>query len=134
MILIDAGPLVALVDQDDQHHKKCVAALRGIHESLATVWPALTEAIYLLSDLPAGQDAVWEMLLRGAVAVLPLDAEDIPRIREIMHKYRDQAMDLADAALIRAGERENIHTFFTVDKRDFSVYRLNGRTRPRLLP
>lgn len=134
MILIDAGPLVALVDADDQHHRKCVEALRGIREPLMTVWPALAEALYLLSDLPAGQEAIWEMLLRGAVGILPLDVEDVPRIRELMRKYRDREIDLADAALLRAGEREGTRKFFTVDHKDFSIYRLHGGLRPLILP
>lgn len=134
MILVDAGPLVALVDSDDQHHQKCVTALRAIKEPLATVWPALTEALYLLNDLPAGQEAVWESIVRGAVGILPLDADDIPRIRELMRKYRDRGMDLADAALIRAAERENLRKFFTVDRTDFAVYRLHGRVRHVILP
>jgi hypothetical protein len=51
-----------------------------------------------------------------------------------MWKYSDQPMDLADAALVRVAEREGIRKIFTVDKRDFGVYRLHGRTRPTLLP
>jgi predicted nucleic acid-binding protein len=134
VILVDAGPLVALVDSDDQHHQKSVAALREIKEPLATVWPALTEAIYILNDLHAGQEAVWESILRSTIRILPLDAEDIPRIRELMRKYRDRGMDLADAALIRAAEREGVRKFFTVDRKDFAVYRLHGRVRPIMLP
>lgn len=134
MILVDAGPLVALVDSDDQHHQKCVTALRQIHEPLATVWPALTEALYLLNDLPAGQEAVWDSILRGVIGILPLDVEDIPRMRELMRKYRDRGMELADAALIRTAERENVRKFFTVDRSDFAVYRLHGRIRPVIVP
>ncbi len=134
MILVDAGPLVALVDADDQHHGKCVAALKGIREPLATVWPPLVEAMYLLSDLPAGQDALWEMLERGVVLLLPLDSSDMPRMRELMRKYSNRPMDLADAALLRVAEREGIRKIFTVDRRDFSVYRLHNRTRPTLIP
>ena len=47
MILVDAGPLVALVDADDQFHKKCVANLKVLRDLLATVWPPVTEAMYL---------------------------------------------------------------------------------------
>jgi len=43
-------------------------------------------------------------------------------------------MDLADAALIRVAEREGVRTIFTVDRRDFTVYRLHGRIRPTLIP
>ena len=101
MILVDAGPLVALVDGDDQHHENCVAALRKLREPMGTVWPAVTEAMYLLVDLPTAQEAVWDMLDRGAVELLHLDLADISRIRELMQKYADRPMDLADAALVR---------------------------------
>jgi uncharacterized protein len=134
LILVDAGPLVALVDGHDQHHGKCVGALKTFREPMATVWPPLTEAMYLLSDLPKAQDALWEMLERGALLLLPLDAGDAPRIRELMGKYANRPMDLADAALLRAAEREGVRKIFTVDRRDFSVYRLHGRTRATLLP
>jgi predicted nucleic acid-binding protein len=134
LILVDAGPLVALVDADDQHHDKCVAALREIREPLATVWPPLVEAMYLLSDQPLAQEALWEMLDRGAVLMLPIDSTDIPRIRELMRKYANRPMDLADAALVRVAEREGLRKIFTIDRRDFSVYRINHRSRPILIP
>ena len=134
MILIDAGPLVALVDADDQHHAKCVTALKTLREPLATVWPPLVEAMYLLSDQSAAQEALWEMLERSAVLLLPFDSSDIPRTRELMRKYADRPMDLADAALLRVAEREGLRKIFTVDRRDFSVYRLHNRTRPILIP
>jgi predicted nucleic acid-binding protein len=134
MILVDAGPLVALVDAGDQHHSKCVSALKALREPLATVWPPLTEAMYLLADLPAAQEALWEMLERGAIHLLPLDSADAPRIRELMRKYSDRPMDLADAAVLRVAEREGVRKIFTVDRRDFAVYRLHGRTRLTLIP
>jgi uncharacterized protein len=134
MILVDAGPLVALVDADDQHHARCVAALRGVREPLGTVWPPLVEAMYLLSDQPRAQDALWEMLKRGAVLLLPLGIEDVARMRELMRKYANRPMDLADAALLRVAERESVRKIFTIDHRDFSVYRLHNRTRLTLLP
>ena len=134
MILVDAGPLVALLDADDQYHKKCVAALKVLQEPLVTVWPPVTEAMYLLGDLPKAQEALWEMLSRGALQLLPLDHTDVPRMRELMNKYADRPMDLADAALVRVAEREGIRKIFTVDRKDFGVYRLHGRVRPSLIP
>ena len=134
MILVDAGPLVALVDGDDQHHVSCVAALQQLREPLGTVWPALSEAMYLLGDLPKAQEALWEMLARRALQLLPLDLGDVPRIRQLMSKYADRPMDLADAALVRVAERESIRKIFTVDRKDFAVYRLHGRVRPTVIP
>jgi len=134
VIVVDAGPLVALVDADDQFHQKCVATLKEVREPLVTVWPPVTEAMYLLSDLPRAQEALWEMLARGVLQFLPLDITDVPRMRELMRKYADLPMDLADAAVVRVAEREGIREIFTVDRKDFNAYRLHGRLRPNIIP
>ncbi|HEY3123460.1 MAG TPA: PIN domain-containing protein [Thermoanaerobaculia bacterium] len=132
-MLVDAGPLVALIHADDRHHATCRQALERIREPLATVWPALTEAMYLLGFSSSGQDALWRLLERDAVKILPLDAGDVPRMRELMRKYRDLPMDLADAALVRVAEREKISRVFTIDRRDFEVYRPRGIRRFTIL-
>ena len=135
MILIDSGPLVALMDADDQYHAECSAVFRTMRrQQLGTVWPVLTEAMHFLDDLAKAQDNIWEMVVRGTVVVLPLGMDDVPRIRELMRQYSNRPMDLADAALIRVAEREGIRQFFTVDRKDFAVYRLHGRIKPSILP
>ncbi len=134
MILVDAGPLVALVDRADQHHARCVAALREVRGPLGTAWPVVAGAMYLLLDQPRGQDAIWEMLETGSLRLLPLDVADVGRIRELMARYRKRPMDFADAALVRIAERDAIDTVFTVDQRNFQVYRIGGRKPFRLLP
>jgi len=131
---VDAGPLVALVDADDQFHVKCVAALKALRELLVTVWPPVTEAMDSLGDSPKAQEALWEMLVRGVLQLLPLDLTDVHRMRELMSKYADLPMDLADAALVRIAEREGIRKIFTVDRKDFNMYRLHGRVRPIIIP
>lgn len=123
MILVDAGPLVALIHEDDQYHERCKAAFRSLRAPLTTVWPVLTEAMYLLSFSWDAQKAVWEMVERGVLSLLALDSGDVPRMRELMGKYRDLPMDLADAALVRVAEREKSRRIFTLDRRDFEVYR-----------
>jgi predicted nucleic acid-binding protein len=133
VILADAGPLVALLIAADQHHRRCAAALREIHEPLATVWPAITEAMYLLEQWPRAQDELWARLESGALQLLQVGEADYARMRELMHKYADRPMDLADAALVRVAERERIFTVFTVDRSDFEVYRPLGR-RFRIVP
>ena len=104
-VLIDAGPLVALLDKGDAHHAKCVAALHAIRDPLVTVWPAFTEAMYLLNFSWTAQRALWEMLESGVVALGALDGDDAPRMKAMMDKYRDLLMDLADAGLVRLAER-----------------------------
>jgi predicted nucleic acid-binding protein len=122
MILVDAGPLIALIHKDDAHHARCVNTLQSITEPLGTVWPALTEAMYLLSFSWKAQDALWEMLERGVVELLTLDGRDMSRARDWMKKYKDLPMDLADAALVAVAEREKIRRIFTLNRRDFEIY------------
>ncbi len=122
-ILVDAGPLVALLHRDDRHHRQCVEALTEIRDPLVTVWPAFTEAMYLLNFSWRAQDALWELVLEETVRLLPLDADDHARMRDLMKKYRMLPMDLADAALVAVAERERIRRVFTTDRRDFSIYR-----------
>jgi predicted nucleic acid-binding protein len=83
----------------------------------------VTEAIYMLRAYWQAQDALWEMIQSGAVQILSLGIDDIPRMRELMRKYRDLPMDLADAGLVRVAERERLRRIFTLDRRDFQVYR-----------
>lgn len=134
MILVDAGPMVALLRRADQHHFRCVATLRRLQEPLGTVWPAVTEAMFLLSDRPDAQAALAGKLESEAIVLLALNRGDVPRVRELMSKYRDLPMDFTDAALVRVAEREGIDTVFTTDRRDFGVYRFSGRRRFRVLP
>jgi len=122
-ILVDAGPLVALLHRDDQYHQKCVEALAGLRDPLVTVWPAFTEAMHLLSFSWRAQDALWELVLDETVRILPLEADEHRRMRDLMKKYRMLPMDLADAALVALAERERLRRVFTIDRRDFSIYR-----------
>jgi hypothetical protein len=101
-VLVDAGPLVALLDQNDLHHAASVVALRTLRDPLVTVWPALTEAMCLLGSSWRGQKALWSRVETGALTLAPLDEGDAPRMRELMEKYRDLPMDLADPALVRS--------------------------------
>lgn len=133
-VLIDAGPLVALLDRSDNEHQVAVATLETIRDPLVTVWPAVVEAMYLLDFSWSAQEGLWEMLETGAVALLPLEGDDVPRMKQLMEKYRDLPMDLADAALVRVAERENIARIFTLDQRDFQVYRRQRKGRFTLLP
>jgi predicted nucleic acid-binding protein len=72
LILVDAGPLVALIHGDDRHHARCKDALKRIREPLATVWPPVTEAMDLLGFSSKAQDALWRLLEGEAVRILPL--------------------------------------------------------------
>jgi predicted nucleic acid-binding protein len=133
-VLIDTGPLVALLKRDDGAHAEIVEAFKGIRDPFVSVWPVLVEAMYLLSSSWQAQKALWEMLETDLVQLLHLGEADVPSMKSLMEKYRDLPMDLADAALVHVADREGIRRVLTLDHRDFSVYRLSRKGRFTLLP
>lgn len=135
MTLVDAGPLVALLDRGEQDHARCVEALEDLTAPMITTWPALTEAMYLLGAAGGwkAQDALWKLLDRGDLRVLDLDERSTNRTRSLMAKYRDTPMDLTDASLVAVAESLNVGRVFTLD-RDFRVYRWKGRRKFDVVP
>ena len=133
-VLVDAGPLVALIDRGDSHHRECVEALDTLRDPLTTVWPAVVEAMYLLRVSADAQRALWDMINVVGVRFADLGLDDCPRMRELMWKYRDLPMDLADAALVRVAERESLRRVFTIDRQDFEIYRPHRFGRFEIIP
>lgn len=134
-ILIDTGPLVALFDRRDAFHQACREQAHQLPGSLFTCLPVVTEASYLLNRydsrlvhhlLAACRDNVYTLL--------PLDNSDLGRIDQLIAKYQDLYLDFADAALMYLAERESIEHVFTLDRRDFSVFRTTSGKSLMILP
>jgi predicted nucleic acid-binding protein len=134
MILLDTGPIVAFFDGSDNYHGTCVEILKRIKEPLLTSWPVLTEAFYLLGFSWRAQDNLWEFITRGGIEILSLDAAMRARCRELMEKYKDLPMDLADGTLVVFAEANGVEKVFTLDHKDFRTYRISQRRRFKLLP
>lgn len=133
-VLIDAGPLVAILNRRDNDHRACVEYLKGARKPLLTTWMPVTEALYLLDFSVDAQCALLEMVERGVPQLLDLGPEDLPEIRAMMTQYQDQPMDFADATLVQVARRENLSEIFTLDRRDFSVYRLQRNRAFTIVP
>ena len=56
------------------------------------------------------------------------------RVADVMKEYRDIRPQLADAALVYLAGREGIDTIFTLDRRDFGVYRSTHKRAFRIVP
>ena len=108
MILLDTGPIVAFFDASDHYHHACIELLKTINEPLVTTWPVLTEAFYLLGFSWKAQDNLWEFILRGGVNILSLNDSQQARCRQLMEKYSDLPMDLADGTLVVLAESQKI--------------------------
>lgn len=135
MTLTDAGPLIALIDAGEPDHDRCRDVLEDLELPLLTTWPAFTEAIYLLGRGAGwpGQDALWQMIRRVALTIAELDEELVLRCAELMGRYKDHPMDLADATLIALAESQNLRTIFTLDEH-FRAYRLRSRRYLNVVP
>jgi predicted nucleic acid-binding protein len=134
MILLDTGPIVALLDASDQYHAVCVEILKKISKPLITTWPVITEAFYLLGFSWRAQDNLWEFIIRGGLDIPPWDSHMQARCRQLMEKHRDLPMDLADGTLVVLAEYVSSTEIFTLDHKDFKVYRTRRGDAFKLLP
>jgi len=131
MILVDTGPLVALFDPGDPDHDRCRRSLRRQREPLCATVPVLTEAFHPLSPGSRGSSALREFFVRRGATLFFLDVAAIARAFELMERYADQPMDLADASLVVAAERSGTRRILTLDHRHFEVYRIRHGHRER---
>jgi uncharacterized protein len=108
--------------------------LRHLPGPLFSCWPVMTEAAWLLRAYPRAVQQLLRSADNGFLELLPLAGEEGKAIAHVMKTYEDIQPQLADAALVHLADREGIDTIFTLDRRDFSVYRSAGKRPFRILP
>ena len=125
-IAIDTGPLVALLNARDSHHKWAKDVWSEIEPPLVTCEAVLTEACFLVREAAGGADAVLELVSRGIVKPSFRVEPHIDAVRALMTRFASVPMSFADACLVRMAELDARMTIMTLDS-DFRVYRKNGR-------
>jgi predicted nucleic acid-binding protein len=125
LILVDTGPLVALFEPRDPMHQGCKTILKMIVKGpLWTTVPVLTEAFHMLDPGSRGSENLRQFVQRGGTSLWFMDQTALSRCFELMKRYADHPMDLADASLITAAESLPTRKIFTIDRDDFSTYRI----------
>ncbi|MBM3218675.1 MAG: PIN domain-containing protein [Candidatus Rokubacteria bacterium] len=133
-VVLDTGPLVAFVDRRDRYHRWAATHWSDVAPPLLTCEPVLTEACFLVRELPRGPSTILELVGRGIVNVAYDIESDVEALRRLMMRYANVPMSLADACLVRMVERHPAARVLTLD-RDFRVYRAHGRrVIPALMP
>ena len=133
-LIVDAGPLVAILSERDRHHAWARSTLTSMTPPLLTCEAALAEAWHLLRGTASGQLALLEMLRIEAVVPEFALRTELAAVHRLAHRYRDRPMSLADACLVRMAELHDDAAVMTLD-RDFAVYRKHSRqTIPLLSP
>jgi len=133
--LADAGPLIALIDEEDPHHQRCVDALNTLTPPLVTTWAVIAEAMYRLhqaAGLPA-QRILWSYINDGLLDVAELDTERRQWTQHYMDQYGDRPCDLADASLLALAETLLVRRVFTIDS-DFYIYVLSDGSLIEAIP
>jgi predicted nucleic acid-binding protein len=133
-VLLDTGPLIALIDRNDRHHVWVVAQFDQILPPLLTCEAVLTEACYLAPRVGRSVDEPLLLLERG---VLRLDfdlGDSFRQVSSLMRRYANVPMALADACLVRMSELVADSVLLTLDS-DFRIYRRHKRQKiPVLMP
>jgi uncharacterized protein len=133
-VLVDTGPIVAILVQSDEHHLACVEQLRHMRAPLLTCWPVITEAAWLLRSYPQAIRRLLSSFNGRPFEIVPLDGSDLAGISTILTKYQALRLQLADASLLHLANRDGIENIFTLDRRDFGVLRLAHGKKLRLIP
>ena len=120
-LVCDTGGVYALYDADDSHHDAVKAVIET--EPGALLLPAilLAEIDYLLNER-LGVDATLDFLASvesGAFTLVHLTADDLIRCRELIQRYRDMPLGIADASVIATAERLRLQRILTLDQRHF---------------
>jgi uncharacterized protein len=133
-VLLDTGPLVAVLDRRDQWHAECAAELPNVIRRCLTVEAVVTEACHLVARGGGPAHAPLDFLLAAGIPIVGLETGGHRRATSLMHQYRRTPMDFADACLVALSEALLISTAFTTDRRGFRAYRPPRGKRFELLP
>ena len=79
------------------------------------------------------QEALWKLIQTQDLVLHDLTAAEIDRVAELMEKYQDTPMDLADASLVIASDSLALREVFTLDS-DFRIYRLSDGSTLSIIP
>lgn len=134
-VLIDTGPFVAIFNQRDKFNDMCLEKFRKVPLPAYTTWAVVTELFWMIQSLPEAQKKFLELVKLGQIVILDLPTDSIGWLENFLEKYSDIKVQLADASLMyfyEAGDGK-FGNVFTLDVRDFSVFRVGRNRRVVLL-
>ncbi|WP_219419391.1 type II toxin-antitoxin system VapC family toxin [Pseudonocardia nigra] len=136
MIVVDTGPIVALVNDRDDHHERCRDLLANHPGPLLVPTTVFTE-VCLLLERRRGTRAELAFLTdvrAGLFTMLETTSADLDRIAELVEAYADLPLGTVDASVIALAERLGLPAVATLDHRHFGIVRPRHVTAFTLLP
>jgi hypothetical protein len=122
-VLLDTGPLVAVLDRDDPWHDACVERMAACLARCLTSEAVVCEACHLVGRGGGRGELPLEALLAAGIPILGLEPPGHRQAAALMARYRNLPMDYADASLVVLADALDIPTVFTLDRRGFGAYR-----------
>lgn len=132
-VLLDTGVIVALLDRSEKLHRACAEAVQEIGAPLVTCEAVIAESCHLLRNLAGASEAVIENVAAGIFQIPFQLSHEAAGVKQVLRKYRDRQIDLADACLIRLADEFGTGDILTLDG-DFLVYRWGRNKAFRMLP
>ena len=129
-ILVDTGFWLAINNSKDTYHKKAVTWLADNHDAnyrFVTTWIVMCESFFLIKNLVSYQKSVtlFDSYSRSEFDIFDLRKDQSTRIIELMKKYEDLDIDLADISIVVLAEHLQTGDILTVDSNDFDALRWN---------
>jgi uncharacterized protein len=132
-VLLDTGFIVALLDRSESFHKTCARTVREVQAPFATCEAVITESCYLLRNLSGASEAVIDNIAAGIFQIPFQLSRDTAGVKQVLRKYKDRKIDLADACLICLADQFGTGDILTLDQ-DFAIYRWGKNKSFRVLP
>jgi predicted nucleic acid-binding protein len=135
-LVLDTGPIVALLDAADPAHARCIAMVADVGEDLVVPAAVLIEVDYWLLKLYGHEpwQTFAEDVENGAYRLHPLSPHTLTRAAQLEQQYASLDLGLVDASVIATCEELDEPKVATLDRRDFSVVRPRHRGHLTLLP
>jgi uncharacterized protein len=136
VIIADTSGLLAFFNQREAQHADVIAVVTNETDPLVVSPFVIAELDYLIATrlgVPAELSAVRE-LAGGAYDIAHLDARELGACSDLIERYADQNIGIADASLVVLAERYQTKRLLTLDQRHFNVIRPISGGRFRLLP
>ena len=133
-LILDTGPLVAMLDATDPDHDRCVELIQNAGEPRVIPVCVLVEIEYLVRPWPQAFAALLSDFDTGGLSLVELPVAWLQRAGELIHRYRDLPLGLVDATVVVAAEMLGEPKIATLDHRHFTVVRPAHTDALALLP
>jgi hypothetical protein len=136
LILLDTSGLLSALDASQKQHAACASALGGASGPLLLSPFVLAELDYLLARHAGAvaQGSLLEEVARGAYQLEPFTAQDVQAAKDVIERYRDLRIGIADASIVVLAHRHGARDVLTLDERHFRALRIGRAKRFRILP